>query len=97
MSTSTDKNVALEYTRGRTGVVFEIDMGMIDKGADLSTISQYTGESEILFGPLTGLEVLNTRIEAGVLVISTRLNCNLKSETIEEMQGRMKREASGRV
>lgn len=94
MSTSTEKDVALDYIRGcrgRHGVVFEIDMGMIDKGADLSAISQYSGEREILFGPLTGLEVLNMRMEAGVLVIGTRLNCNLKNETLEEMQGRMKR------
>ena len=32
-------------------------MGMIDRGADLTLVSQYPHEREILFNPLTGLEV----------------------------------------
>ena len=39
---------------GGAGVVFEIQQGMIDRGADLSFISQYPHEKEILFAPLTG-------------------------------------------
>ena len=42
---------------GGAGVVFEIQQGMIDRGADLSFLSQYPHEKEILFAPLTGLEV----------------------------------------
>jgi hypothetical protein len=30
-------------------------------------------------------------MEAGIMVVTTRLNCNLKDETMEEIQGRMKR------
>jgi hypothetical protein len=40
MSTTTDREVATGYLRGQTGVVFEIEMGMIDKGADVSILSQ---------------------------------------------------------
>jgi hypothetical protein len=60
MSTTTDKNVAMKYMGGKTGAIFEIQMGMIDKGADLSQLSQYPGESEVLFTPLTGEQQLNT-------------------------------------
>jgi hypothetical protein len=60
MSTTTDKNVAMSYMRGKTGTIFEIQMGMIDKGADLSQLSQYPGESEILFTPLTGKQQRST-------------------------------------
>ena len=40
MSTTTDQRVASGYMRGQTGVLFEIEMGMIDKGADVSILSQ---------------------------------------------------------
>ena len=39
------------------GLIFEIQMGMVDRGADLSWLSQYPHEKEICFPPLTGLEV----------------------------------------
>ena len=46
---TTDKNVALEYAgSGGAGIVFEIQMGMVDRGADMSWISQYPHEKEIL-------------------------------------------------
>jgi hypothetical protein len=60
MSTTTDKDVAMSYMRGKTGAIFEIQMGTIDKGADLSQLSQYPGESEILFTPLTGKQQRST-------------------------------------
>ena len=41
--------------------VMEVKMGMIDRGADLSWLSQYPDEREITFPPYTGLEVLGTR------------------------------------
>eukprot|EP00965_Chrysotila_dentata_P101992 3366427-Pleurochrysis_carterae.AAC.2 len=39
------------------GVLFEMSQGMIDRGAELRPLSQYPHESEIVFGPLTALEV----------------------------------------
>ena len=87
MSTSTDKSVAQHYAAaGRsTGFVFEIQQGMIDRGADLSIISQYPHEREILFAPLTGLEVQSTRVEGAVLFIAVRLSVNLRSLTFDEV------------
>ena len=50
MSTTTDKRVAMQYARGgKGGLLFEIRMGMVDRGADLSWLSQYPHEKEILF------------------------------------------------
>ena len=56
MSTSLDKAVAQHYAASAEtcGFVFEMQMGMIDRGADLSFVSQYPHEKEILFNPLTG-------------------------------------------
>ena len=99
-------------------------MGMVDRGADLSPLSQYPHEREILvrrrglelhsarlldcplpspharrltplplgcpsaspwqFAPLTGIEVLRTRVEGTVLVVESRLSVNLRALTIEQ-------------
>ena len=37
---------------GKPGIVFEMQMGMIDRGAELKWISQYPHEEECLFAPL---------------------------------------------
>ena len=41
----------------QTSIVFEIKMGMIDRGADISWLSQYPHEEERLFPPLTALSI----------------------------------------
>ena len=35
---------------------------MVDKGADLSPLSQYPGEKEVCWPPLTNLEVVGTSV-----------------------------------
>ena len=46
-STSKERDVALAYaSAGGAGMLLEIQMGMIDRGADLSWLSQYPHESE---------------------------------------------------
>ena len=53
-STTTDREVAVRYaSSGKVGMVFEIQMGMVDRGAELEWLSQYPGEREICFAPLT--------------------------------------------
>ena len=94
MSTTTDRSVAMQYASDPTkgaGTVLEIQTGMIDKGADLSWISQYPHERELCFPPLTSLQVLGTSVEGTVLVVSLRLNLNLTSLTIEEVIGKRKK------
>jgi hypothetical protein len=87
MSTTLNRQVALMYasqSKG-AGIVFEIQQGMVDRGADVSWLSQYPHEKEILFAPLTGLEVLTTRVEGRVLVVVVRLSVNLNAATIEQV------------
>ena len=69
---------------GKPALVFEFQLGMIDRGAKLGWISQYPFEDECLFAPLTGIEVLRTRIDGAVLVIEARLSINLNALTIEQ-------------
>ena len=52
---------------GRNGIVFEVQMGMVDRGADIAWLSQYPHEKEILFAPLSGLEVQSSRVDGSVL------------------------------
>ena len=47
MSTTLDEKVAKAYAAdGAGGFVFEIQMGMIDRGADISFLSQYPHERD---------------------------------------------------
>ena len=103
----------------RMGIVLEIRQGMVDRGADISWLSQvpvhlcctcmhaalcdlhpcsratplllaqYPHESENLFGPLTGIEVLGTRIDCTVVVIECSFSVNLNALTIEQVIGKM--------
>ena len=70
MSMTRDRAVALEYasSQGAVGLVFEVQQGLIDRGADVSWLSQYPHEKEILFNPLTGIEALRSRIDGSVVV-----------------------------
>ena len=50
MSTTTDMSVAMGYASGGhgAGIVIEVQQGMVDRGADISWLSQYPHEREIL-------------------------------------------------
>ena len=94
MSTTADREVAMHYAKANdkeaASCVMEVQMGMIDRGADLSWLSQYPAEKEITFPPYTGLEVVKTRVERSVLVVELRLNVNLMSPTIEAAVSKMR-------
>ena len=72
MSTTADASVAHEYATD-TGVLFEIDQGVVDRGADLSWCSQYPHEKEVTWPPLTSLSVApdwgETRIQDAVTIV----------------------------
>ena len=96
-STTTDKSQALEYATGGMGadsadgegtamVIFEMQMGMVDRGAELSWLSQYPHEREVLLPPLTGVEALSSDVEGQLLVIQSRLSLNLAAQTLEQVR-----------
>lgn len=63
MSTTVDKGTALKYSNSGSGengksIIFEIQLGKMSTGADISFASQYPKEFEILFTPLTHLEIV---------------------------------------
>ena len=60
-------------------------MGMVDKGADVSWLSQYPHEREVLWPPLMGIECLGTKVQGGALVVSARLSLNQMALTLEQV------------
>ena len=93
MSTTTEMSVAMGYASGGrgAGIVIEVQQGMVDRGADISWLSQYPHECEILFGPLTGIEAHRTRIEGSVVVVESSFSVNLMSQTIEQVVAKLQR------
>ena len=88
VSTSTDRTVAANYVGGKEmPILFEFEVGDVDRGASLSFLSQYPNESEILIPPLSYLEVtgepfLEPTEKGDVWVYPARINCNLKSQVL---------------
>ena len=98
-STSTAKAEALEYAnsvaRGQAGAscptLLELDQGLVSRGADVSIFSQYPHESEVLFSPMLGVEVVGTRVEGGVLVVQMRVTVNMTALTLEQQLSKRRR------
>jgi ankyrin repeat protein len=98
MSTTQSRAVAMEYSGfkgGELGTIFEFGVGAVDLGAQLDSLSQYPGEGEILFPPLSHLEVIGypkveIRDKVPVLVVSVKVNINQKAMTIDEILRRRK-------
>ena len=73
MSTTTAKEEAMAYARRAPGMIlFEIHQGFVARGASISWLSQYPNEEEILFPPLTTLEVTSTSVDGAVIIVSLR-------------------------
>ena len=60
-STTTDRAQAVHYAAGKASTVLELVMGMTDRGADITWLSQYPHEKETLLPPLMGLHVRQPR------------------------------------
>ena len=80
LSATTDRAVAMQYAASSaSGIVYEIQQAMGDRGADLSWLSMYPYEAEVCFPPVLGLEVMTNadglpakRVEGSVVVIELR-------------------------
>ena len=93
-STTTDRQQALLYAKGDqndASTIFEMQMGMVDRGANLTWLSQYPHEQEVLLPPLTGIEALNVEVDGTMLVIHSRLSLNLASHTLEQVLSRRRK------
>ena len=90
-STTTDRAQAVSYAQGSASTIFEMQMGMVDRGADLSWLSQYPHEKEVLLPPLTGIEALTSDVEGSILVINSRLSLNLAAQTLEQVLSRRRK------
>jgi hypothetical protein len=93
MSTTLDRAVATTYAASRDGpsVIFEIQMGMVDRGADIGWLSQFPHEKEILFNPLTGMEMHSVSVMGTTVVCDTTLSINLSAQTIEQVVERRRK------
>jgi hypothetical protein len=69
MSTTESKHAATTYSgvTKQRGTIFEIQAGKIDLGASIQFLSQYPGEEEYLWPPLSCLEVLHQRSDSIML------------------------------
>ena len=82
MSTTGDRAVAEQYAKVTNpdviSTIIMAMMGMVDRGADISFLSQFPNEGEILFGPLTALEVRLSRVSGSWIIVEAKLSVNLK-------------------
>ena len=95
MSTTADRKVAVQYSgvkdKKPQASIMEIRPNAVDRGADISDFSQYPGEKEFLFVPMSYVQGQGRcRVEVGpgggvLKVISVGVNINLKTETVEQL------------
>ncbi len=100
MSTTADRNVAVQYSgvkdKKPQASIMEIHPNSIDRGADISEFSQYPGEKEFLFVPMSFVQGDGRcRLEVGpgggvLKVISVRININIKTETVDQLRQKKK-------
>jgi WD40 repeat protein len=101
LSTTADREVALGYSgvkdRRPKAMVMVIETSSIDRGADISELSQYPGEQEFLYLPCSFIQKnrqgsARVQVVDGALVsfVSVRVNLNIKTQTVEELREQKK-------
>ena len=90
MSTTTDAKVAVQYSgihQGREATIFCLQLGKMSLGADVSWLSQFAGEKEMLFPPRTHLQIVGEpELKGGVSVITLRPTVFQNMRSIEQVQ-----------
>jgi hypothetical protein len=101
MSTTSSKKVATDYSGAKHGnpmaTVLAMQCGAVDRAAQLKEFSQFPGEDEYLWTPMCYIEAepedkqeLEMTDDGLVKVLPVRVNTNLKSQTVEEIEGQRK-------
>jgi hypothetical protein len=93
MSTTDSRDVAMGYAtgqnnRGGIGYIFEMQEGLVSRGADVKWVSQYPDENEKLFPPLCALNVVKSRVEGSIIVVTLSVTLNQHSLTMEQLRSR---------
>ncbi len=100
MSTTSDRATALQYSGVNEArpapTVLVIEVQALDRGASIKEFSQYPGEEEVLFIPMSflasdGAGQLEVTANGVVNVVGVRVNINLSASTVEELVERKKR------
>ena len=94
MSTSPLRDVALGYSGLAAGkelpTLFEIEMDKFSTGARIAWLSQFEGEEEILYAPLTYLQLISSRLEEydgkKLSVVRLQMTVNQKTATVEQVE-----------
>jgi hypothetical protein len=91
LTCSYDRVEALLYVKHAEGpsILFEIQMGAVDRGCNLDWISQDKHERYCVFPPLLGMELLRTRVEGRVLIVEVHPSVNLRALTLEQVINKM--------
>ena len=95
MSATKDEGVARRYSaarQGRAATIFKLVLGKKSLGADVSWLSQFEGEGEVLFGPRTHLQVVGKPVlgSDGVSTITLRPTTYQNVATTEEVMASRK-------
>jgi WD40 repeat protein/flagellar motor protein MotB len=99
LSTTSNRDVALGYSGLKQGrpkaMVMVIESSSIDRGADISDLSQYSCEKEFLFLPCSFIQRARQGTRRSQLVqvidgglvsfVSVKININIKTQTVEEL------------
>ena len=91
MSSSLSEDVARKYSvvsQGRDQTIFRLLLGKMSLGADVSWLSQFADEQEMLFPPRTHLQIVGkpARGVDGVLVVTLKPTLFQNVRTIEEVE-----------
>ena len=91
MSTTTSDEVAREYSgvrEGREATIFCLLLGKTSLGADVSWLSQFAGEKEMLFPPRTHLQIVGEPVLGpdGVSVVKLKPTVFQNVRTMEQVE-----------
>jgi len=86
LSTTTNELVAVSHLGGKEmPVLFQFDVGDIDRGASLSFLSQYPNEDEVLIPPLSYLEVTGEPFSICEVIDFKKVRLSLSGSCLRSM------------